>query len=332
MPAWLGVAAPALLAVVAIVPIVTTTAAVLAFDRARDQADRGSLVAAIEALDQAVRLDPTFPLYLRERGIMQLRAGRTAPASMDAVAATRLNPLDDSAYRALAIVSLEDGRTDHALRAARVAAELRGASAANQTVLALVAGAADESVERDEALARLLALAPWSAADESWQATYPGVEPSLSLQAAAALAIERPLADTVDQRWTRALAGAPGVTQVAGYTAAQEAFAHLVACRPTEALRVIDGAAATERSDSNYAFARAIVSQLSGAPPELARPPADPLAGPVLGDPVGDQARYARRSPRPWDGIELPSNNGGRLAWLRDPERALTVTRGSPCP
>jgi hypothetical protein len=152
------------------------------------------------------------------------------------------------------------------------------------------------------------------------------------LRSASELVTDRPVADTVDMRWTLALAGRAGVTGAAGYTASQEAFAHLISCRPTEAMRVMSEPGPVDRSDPDRAFTRAVLARLDGASFDPAVIPADPLAVPPLGDPVGDQARYARLSPLPWVGIQLPSNSGGRLAWLEDPELAISVTRGSPCP
>ena len=202
----------------------------------------------------------------------------------------------------------------------------------NQAVLALTAHAAGASDERDDALARLLTLSPWSAADETWTAAYPGIPPSASLDDAAALVAARPLTDTIDQRWTLALAGDPGVTQASGFSAAQEAFRHLVSCQPTEARRALEQATAADRSGAEFWFAQAVVLRLGGEAVQGAAPPPDPLTGPALGDPAVDQARYARRSPQPRDDIRLPSNTEGRIAWLDDPNGALERTRGSPCP
>jgi O-antigen ligase len=332
LPAWVGVAAPALLAVVAAVPLVTTAVATLAFDRARLQADVGNIGAAMSSLTEAVRLDPTFPLYRRERGIMLMRTGRTNDAILDLTGAARLNRLDDTTARALALANLEAGRVRAAMSAAQTAVDLRGTDPMNQAVLALAAHAAGDKEERDEGLARLLVIAPWAAADQTWTDAYPAVPPSAALDDASALVADRPLVDTVDQRWTLTLAGSPGVTESNGFSAAQEAFAHLVACRPAQARDVLERVPTAGRHDAEFWFAWRVELRLTGEAVDPAPPPGDPLAGPALGDPAVDQARYARRSPEPWEGIRLPSNTGGRLAWLDDPDRALTQTRGAECP
>jgi tetratricopeptide (TPR) repeat protein len=331
MPGWVGAATPIGLFMVAAIPLWTTTAAALAFDRAREQSNAGEMRDAVESLDEAVVLDPTFPLYPRERGIIHARDGRNAMAVEDLLLASGLNPLDDTTFRALALVSLEDGRAEAGLSAARRAVELQATDPMNQATLALALDDAGLDDERDGALRLLLVLAPWSAADEAWAAQFASVDAAPILRAAAQLVDDRPLADTVDQRWTAALAGVSGISRQSGYLASQEAMGHVVGCRFAEASRVLNATAPSDRSDPELAFARAIVARLTGSQFEPDTIPDDTLAGAPLGDPIVDQSRYARRPPLPWDQFRLPSSTGGRLAWLDDPERALSATRGSPC-
>jgi O-antigen ligase len=331
MPRWVGVAAPALLVIVASVPLVTTAAATLAFDQARRQADVGALDAAVLSLDEAVHFDPEFSLYRRERGILLLRHGRPAEATSELKLAALQNPLDDTTHRALALISIEGGRIADALSSARTAAELRATDPMNQAVLAIAADAAEHAEERDTALARLVAIAPWSTADTAWTAAYPGVQASAALDDAAAMVAAHPLADTVDQRWTLALAGSPGVTQTNGFSAAQEAFAHVVACRLPAARDVLEQVPTAGRNDEEFWFAWAVLLGLSGEEVEAIALPGDPLTGPALGDPAVDAARYARRSPQPWNRFRLPSNTGGRTTWLQDPNAALRLVRHTPC-
>ena len=87
-----------------------------------------------------------------------------------------MNPLDDNTFRALALARLAQGDTDAALRAGRTAAVLQATDPMNQVTLALSADAAGLQQLRDDALASLLVLAPWSAADESWAARFADVE------------------------------------------------------------------------------------------------------------------------------------------------------------
>jgi hypothetical protein len=334
MPRRLGGAATVALVLIAAIPVGTTTGATLAFDQAREQSRAGEFDRAIESMNVAVLLDPTFPLYARQRGILLLRQGRDAHGIDDLVAASVLNPLDDNTFRALALARLAQGDIDAALRAGRTAAVLQATDPMNQVTLALSADAAGLQQLRDDALASLLVLAPWSAADESWAARFADVEPAEILRSASDLVTDRPVADTVDMRWTVTLAGGSGVTRDAGYSASQEAFALLISCKPAEATRVMNESGLDDWSDPDHAFTHAVLARMHGAPLELnpAVIPPDPLAVPSFGDPVGDQARYARLSPPPWEGIQLPSNTGGRLAWLEEPDRAISVTRGSPCP
>jgi hypothetical protein len=324
---------PAVLVIVAVVPVTTVTAAAFAFEQARAAADAGRLDEAIAAVDIAVSVDPAFALYRRERAVLHLRGGDTGSAIDDARAAVERNPLDDTSFRVLALILLQDGRDREALDAAELATDLQATDPANQAVLAHVAFASGEADVGDGALRDLLAVAPWTSADPVWTDAFPGEDPAVVLGRAAEAVADHPPLDSLDARWVAILAGRASSPSTA-FTPAQSIFALVMTCQPADAVAVSGVATSVDRAlDPYLGFAETVAAQLAGIPIEdgATHETGGSPSGVALGDQLSDEARYARRTPVPWNEIVLPTDDGGRSAWLADPGRALAQTRGSGC-
>jgi O-antigen ligase len=321
-------------AMVGVVPVTATTIAAVISDVARAAAG-SSPTTALSNLELATTLDPTHPLYRRDRGSLLLSLGRPAEASEALARARSLNPWDDTTSRAVAITALALGNPADALEAAQRAVDIQSSEALNHATLAYVAGRTGDATTRDRALITMVTLTPWAAADPAWAHAYPGVAPADVLERAAGAVPSASLPGDIDQQWVAALGGRLSPREG---TAAQRAFALILSCRNGEASDLLASALRTDGSGWAYWFARAVLARTGEEDVQSAVVPLTMLSAPVrqegapLSAPLPDQVAYARRALGDLGGPDLPSQDDGVRAWIADPARAVRVTRGSPCP
>jgi O-antigen ligase len=326
-------------AAIAAIPVAATTMAALSFDSARTRQEAGQYQAALDAVDLAIRFDPSFPLYARSRGTTLLELGRSTESVEALRAAVRLNPWDDTAWRALAVAALRSGLEPEAIDAAHRAIDVQRTDPANQATLAYIAGATGDEIGRHEALIQFVTLAPWSTADPSWQNAFPGVDP-VSILAAAADAQADILPIGVDGRWPRILSGSNPDAVTDASSRPERAFALLLSCSIDEARGVVEEPLASDASDMAFWLARIVAGRLNGDPvgPDLvalslSSPAARQGRSPLEAGPLVDEYQYARRPMSASDLVVFPSQDEGIRAWINDPMRAITTLRsGHPCP
>ncbi len=331
---WPFVAA-GLVLVVAGGPAVLVTLAAIQQDTARSRAAAGDMPAALTAVEHAIQLDPTFPLYRRERGALLLVEGHAEAAYEELQVAVRENPYDDSIWRALALAALAADDPQEAMDAARSAVELQRTESLNLATLAFVANATGDESTRDGALQLMVTLSPWTPADPAWVDAFPTVNPPLIVAAAEARAsASAPLAGT-DTRWLEAFSGSVGDRPSGAYTAAQVALTELMGCRVEQAVADLARAQRTNATDREFWLARWVADRLAGIHDDTSLDVLVMLSSPVreegspLSAPLVDEAAYGRLPIAVTEGVKLPSPDDGVSAWIIDPAGSLAVMRGS---
>jgi hypothetical protein len=326
---WL---APVAVAVIGLVPILTASFATFAFERARADANDGAAVEAIDAADEAVALDPGFPLYVRQRAELHLRVGDIEGAVADAAGAVALNRFDDASLRVLAVALGAHGDTGAALATAERAAELQRSDPMNQVLVAIFADSTRRLDVRDEALLAAATLTPWMSADPALEQRFPDLSVPDLVAAAADRAAEGRWLDTADARWPQAMA-AINSPKSGEYDTPQRAMVLGLDCQIDQALATLEDAEAADREGTpDFAYVEALMRRLAGTSNDAVDyEPLDTISASPLGDPLEDEARYSRLVPTPWLGVAAPSDVGGRLAWLADPAAASARVRGSAC-
>lgn len=328
---WLTAVVLAPTIAASILPLWLTTAGAFQFDRARNLALNGDTAGAIKALDGVIRLDPTFPLYHRERGSLLLSAGRGSDALADLRVASTLNQWDDATLRGLSLAALETGHLDEARIAVQHAVDLQQTDPLSQATLAYVADATGDHTIRNRALDALVTLAPWSTGDPVWTAAFSEMAPSAVLSRAATYALEAGLG--VDGRWVGALVASDQATDLSVFSTPQRAFSLVVRCKTNEAMAVLDDPAEWDVVDPEYWFARAVVGRLLdrdiGSDAQALSLASLPIRreGSPVDSPLVDESAYVRRPIAVWSGLMLPSNDSGIRAWVDNPEQALARVR-----
>jgi len=322
--------------------IAMTATASAAFDDARRAAADGNTDRAIDALTTAIRADPQFALYWRERGVRRLEIGATDPGLQDLDHAVVLNPADPAAHRAAALGHLAAGDTNVALALARTAMDLRPTDPTNALTYAQVADAV-ESSDPEVGLRLAISASPWITAAPEWSDQFPtGEELRTLLKRTSAawnpggLSLER---TRVQTEWLRAIAADPRVT---GLHAAPDILALAAVLRCD--LDTDDQTLLLTRQTSVAALlARAMAASIAGDADELATASrlldlwrvvtpgiaeTDPGPASPFSDPAGDLRVY-ERSPMAAPEIQtLPATDQGLAAWLRNPPEA--AARGAP--
>jgi O-antigen ligase len=191
--------------------VVMSLAAAQLHDSAVTAGEAGNWDEALSLASDAVRIDPSNGLLLRERGMALLRTGQPRAALDAFLAATDAEPSDFIATRSAALVASQVGESERALSLALHAANLRPADIANLEVLADVAGSAGASGLRHGAIIELLQRYPWLPGAPSWRA-FAGDSPTSSLLKGAADALPSGPQDprrVVERTWLSAAVGRP---------------------------------------------------------------------------------------------------------------------------
>jgi O-antigen ligase len=313
------------------------------FDQARALARRGEDVAALEHLSQAVRLDPAFALYRRERGIWAEVLGHHASALADLLAAHRLNIADASTLRALALLAGAAGEDEAAIHWAEEAVGLRATHAENRLTLAYVAEKAGNPELAAKALTEVLRREPWIAAASDWAELFPSGERLVTLLNRAQQEASKPLSDqrlSLADAWLAAELRLSPPAEMAPDAAASSA---VIDCRLADATGAIREMSAAEATGSDALQARILVATATNDPArhdvlELAS-----LRWPLLGilatrqvggdspfsDPSVDVTIYRRRPMLAADlGLTFPTSTAGISMWLREPSAAAHL--GAP--
>lgn len=334
---WPTIAAAVVLVALA-VPLTTTTLAVMDHEDARARAAGGDMAGALDAMEGAVRLDPTFPLYQRELGAIRLSLAQPASALTELQAAAELNRADDSIWRALAYAALATGDPERALGAAREAVRLQGTESLNQATLAYMADAAGDVSARDVALQQVVTLSEWTSADPAWTDAFGPFDPEITKDAARASVVS-PVPTGADGRWLDVFSGVTPDAAADGYTTAQLAFSDLIACDINQAVTDLSGGEHANAADHDYWLAHWVAFELAGRSEPTALDALVMLTGPVrqeghpLYAPLVDEAAYGRLPVVITFGPKLPSPDDGVRAWINDPETSLTTVRGGrACP
>jgi O-antigen ligase len=307
------------------------------FDQARASARQGDGARVVQQLSQAVRLDPAFALYRRERGLWSEVLGDHEAAMDDLMEAHRLDVADATTLRALALFASASGEDAAAIRWAEDAVKLRATHAENRMTLAYVAGKAGDQQLAAAALAEVLRREPWIAAASDWARLFPSggsLVPLLGLASKAAS--EAPGDDRLllSDAWLAAELGLPAPAEMAPDVAASYA---IIDCRFSEAKLAIQAMSSAEATGSDALQARVLVATATKDPARKDVLVLASLRWPLLGiiateeiggaspfsDPSVDLTIYRRRPMQPADlGLSFPTSTAGISVWLREPSVA----------
>jgi tetratricopeptide (TPR) repeat protein len=159
------------------VATIATLGASWAHDRATDAAAAGDGRNVLSSLYTATRLDPSFALYHRERGVW-LQATRDLPAALaELTTAMSLNPSDAVAYRATALLYAELGLRDEAIALVSTKVALEETHIENALTLALINSRFGDADGERAALVLAVRRAPWLTAAPDWPAAFPDAMP-----------------------------------------------------------------------------------------------------------------------------------------------------------
>ncbi|MEA2677868.1 MAG: O-Antigen ligase [Chloroflexota bacterium] len=318
-----------------------TLGAAAAYEDARHDISRGDTNASIEALDRAEALDPGMGLYPRQSATLQLSLGRPGAALPELQHALRLNPLDDLAWRTLALAHdaiADDAEADAAIRQAL---DRQRSDPANLLLAALweadrgsLSLAQDLVAETIQAWPEVIYSATW---DSYMSAT--GLETEALVANAADRWISgRPQPElTADQGlWLTVIAGreesVDRALKESGHSSTVgSAAVSLLRCEA--ATEILDGASPADLRNVTYWLLRIRDASLTGVDASQVRDMAELMRRRRIGDhsesmnpldensPRGlssDQRGY-RRSAIAWDSYPpaLPSPLDGMAQWLR---------------
>jgi O-antigen ligase len=318
----------------------STLAAAWAFDRAGHAASSGQTAEVVANLSMAVTLDPAFALYHRELGVWRHAEGDLAAARDQLVTAIRLNPADNQAYRAAALLYASEG-SDEAIRLAWSTVALQATHVENALTLAYVSGELNDWQGQHDALVAAVRFAPWLTAAPEWAIAFPNAEPDDVLTDAYMSWRD---GDELSARNLKArawLAGLVGAAPPNEATPALQAEAAILACRPSQALQELSslegqGATELETLGAKLLFDESYNRTTDDL--EILIRLRDPgLAGIIARQATGaspvwsffyDNRYYDRVAITPPGGPVLPTPASGLSAWLRDPTGA--ADRGAP--
>jgi hypothetical protein len=312
-------------------PIAFAAVAVLAggwaFDRARDAADAGDPGEVVQSLRLAALLDPANALYHRELGV---REDQPSAAREELQRAIQLNPSDEQARRALALVlSTERNRT-----ALDVASDLReqdGLQIENHLLAAFVAKAQADFPIVHQALTRAVQLAPWITGAPEWQAVFPDANTTQLLRDAQSAWLNSDEASARNIRARAWLAGLSGDAAPVDASIALRLEAAVLSCDVVTAGSLSANLSHTKDAESLRAqilYARlvgsdqlpALLEQLKLRDPASADLSARPRLGSALTVNAFYDDRYYNRLALPAAlGRPFPTTASGLSAWLRDP-------------
>jgi tetratricopeptide (TPR) repeat protein len=318
-----------------------TTVGSLVYREARQAVSQGDMAAAQSALTQAHGLDPGLALYTRQLGILALLRGDDAAAGGYLLEATRRNPQDDVARRALALVDRANGRLGRSEEALRAALSARRSDPTNLLLTALVAHEANRSNNTFDLVSEAVQAWPQIVLSESW-ASY-SAELGFATDEVIQAAFDRwksgkPAPELLSDQgiWLEVMAEAGPIDERAVATSDMSpklamAMAELLSCQPPEGLRhatqsdiqspIYWRLAARADAISNRAdraardrkivelMARRSIADLAG--------PLNPLRENALRGTSTDLWGYRRVSiDWPSEGFTLPSPNDGLAVWL----------------
>jgi O-antigen ligase/tetratricopeptide (TPR) repeat protein len=266
-PSWARRHALSIVAVPVGAAILLTSLASLVYQSARDRYVSGDHVAAAQALDIAIALDPAQAFYWRERGGLRLASANADGARADFERALKSVPFDPGALRGLALANLLSGDGQLAVTTAEKAVHLQPQSILSATVLAVVAqGAGVPNVSR-AALARALleapyfALVPWTdtvlnrfdraeALANASRAVgdYRSGETTIGAVLVVIMAAKKDGSSTVNGAIPALTHSARALTAIAG-------------CNAERAMAEIKLAASIERESADFWIASAVISQ-----------------------------------------------------------------------
>ena len=253
--------------------VLVTSAASLAYQVAWEAAVRGRSDIALSVVGLATTLDPTRPIYWRERGNLELANESYAPAESDYQRALALNPVDLEALSGLAVTAMNAGNYSEALELARQLSASRPYSASDQAVLALAEFHAKDTSAAYATLGQAILLDP-GMATVSWTGTSLAAMDRTTALRAALRAMENPppadivgingvlltlMADGGDAESAAALA--PG--KLAHSARALAALSH---CDTAGAVREIELARRSEVEQRAFWIASAVVATIARTP------------------------------------------------------------------
>ena len=150
--------------------VLATSSAAAVYQIAWEAGVRGRTDMGLTLVRVATALDPSRPIYWRERGNLELARGEYGSAATDYEQALDLNPVDLQAMAGWALADLSSGDYSEAVTLASRLAAARPYSAAAQAILALSEVHAGKTSAAYEALGQALLLNPGMAA-VSWSGT-----------------------------------------------------------------------------------------------------------------------------------------------------------------
>ena len=337
------------------VAFAATAAAGLAHDAARRSIGEGNTADAAAQLETAAQLDPGMAMYPRMIGTARLLAGDFDGAAEALEHAVRLNPSDDLAWRTLALARLEPQR---ALADLDEAIELQRSDESNLLLRLYIASLLGREGEATAASVEIVHGWPWIIGLDEWTGlTSVSVSDAVDAAAARLEAGEpSPQSNALFAIWLTALAerdellpaaiGQSGLTESLG-----EAYAAAVACDPATGA-YLDAARASDRRFDEYWALRVRQASMDGVDDTAAEKALEIMTGVALEDGAwlrglnpldengfrglsADSWGY-RRPPVQWPDalLSLPSPDGAWMRWLLDPSgaaQAAGIETLAPC-
>ncbi|MGH2454707.1 MAG: O-antigen ligase family protein [Candidatus Limnocylindria bacterium] len=327
---------------------VVGTAAILffggafAYDRARAAAAANDDGQVLEALQTAIRLDPSSALYRRDLGVRLLSVEQYEEARTALEEAAMLNPGDQALQRAFAILALRSGDIPAATHAAEAAVRLAGRQAQNHLTQAYVALEVGDLRTGGTALMSAIRLQPWLLAAPDWVTVFPDVDKQELLGAAERSWAGDPTQSSRNARartWLAAMTGRPLPEDASGYLLAEAALLHCDAGTAAQVLSELTNAEAARPAalQARVMTARAFgVGDLSAlrelirlSDLQLERQAFGGIAGSsVVADSNRTRSEYGRLAVVTDLDPILPTIASGLSAWLRDPVTAADL--GAP--
>jgi tetratricopeptide (TPR) repeat protein len=311
------------------------------YDAARDRAQSGNLAEARDSLSAAIAVDPGMALYWRQRGIIEVLTNSTTAAVLDLEEATRLNPSDDVAWRALAMSYRRSDDDRRAINALERAILVQRADPASLLLRAFWLVEDGESQDATDLLAYIVRVWPAVTGAPTWGDLMEraGSDPHSVYTYAAKLWKDRTEAPSGDAILLSVLAEEPGLLPAStrgGWVQGSYDCGLLTAEAEDWDRRQAHLWAASIRADAWHGAPPPdkirVFELMTGFAPGTPSQALDPLADTPLFGLSADLFGY-RRPPIDWPGgiNNLPSPDSGAYRWLFDPEAARREA-GLPCP
>lgn len=333
------------------IPVGMAVLAGARYERARELASAGNVRGALLELDAAVTLDPSMALYLRQRGSAHLLTGDLEAATRDFAQAVELNPLDDLAWRALALAHREAGAVGEADRAIERAIGIQRSDPTNLLLKIEWSNEDGSGSEARELLAEVVLAWPAVTGAPGWPEMLPADDTTLDIvdRALNRWRQELPSVEpiTTQALWLAAMADRPELIDEAaaegGYSEQlASAFVAVAGCDPS-ADSALDMVAEADRRTTTYWLLEDRNAALLGSGdeeidrilylfliPTFDDDRADATLSPLR---VNDVRGYRpdewgyRRPSIAWEspGPVLPDPRSGELMWTGDPVRASMI-------